>query len=30
MTFLLWWFAASIGAAFINYALMQFIDYDDD
>jgi len=30
MTFLFWWFAASIGAALINYALMQYTDYDDD
>jgi len=29
-TFFLWWFVAAICAAFINYALMQFTDYDDD
>ena len=25
-----WWFIAAIGAGFVNYALMQFTDNDDD
>jgi hypothetical protein len=28
-TFFLWWFAASIVAAGVNYVLMQFTDDDD-
>ena len=27
---LFWWFIAAIGAGFVNYALMQFTDNDDD
>jgi hypothetical protein len=29
-TFFLCWLIASVVAGFINYALMQFTDYDDD
>jgi len=30
ITFLSLWFAVSLGAAFLNYALMQYTDYDDE
>jgi hypothetical protein len=30
ITFLSWWFVASIVATGINYVLMQFTDDDDD
>ena len=30
ITFLSWWFAASIVAAFVNYVIMHYTDYDNN